>query len=128
MPKQEMRACYGLLPFVVVALYFFALCVAQERSVRMFASEVPDMSAWQEAIAFGLSDRGARAWSRYSYSAKLYDQLEHELVAGGDKGALEFERMSLDQYVARHLQYRRTPEEDARMDPHLRELIAEQGR
>lgn len=124
MNRQQRRRILGVLVLVgAMATYFVAISVSQTRSARQFALEAPDGPAYWDATFFGLSDEGARAWSRYSDRAKRFDALEHELVASGDKEGLEFRRLSLSEYLERHPQYQRTPEEDAQLDPHLRALI-----
>jgi hypothetical protein len=124
MSRQRRRRILGVLVLVgAMATYFVAISVCQTRSARQFAQEAPDSGAYWDATYFGLSDRGAKAWSRYSDNAERFDELEHVLVASGDKESIEFCRLSLGEYLERHLQYQRMPEEDAQLDPHLRELI-----
>ena len=123
MTRKQKRAV-GVAVLVVLTLgYGVFVSASQLSSAKKFALEAPDGPAYWDATFFGLSDEGARAWSRYSDNAKRYDGLEHELVASGDKECLEFRRLSLSEYLERHPQYQRTPEEDAQLDPHLRALI-----
>ena len=127
MPRQR-RGCNSRTVTAAVVLYLVVLGISDRRSAEKFVVEAPDRESYYEAVVFGLSDEGARSWSRYSACAGKCEEFERASVASGGKERLEFHRISLEEFIERYPEYRRTPEEDARLDPHLRELIAEQGR
>lgn len=95
------------------------------------ADEALADEAYWDALLYGLSQQGARAYREHVTivlaHARLVDMYNHRLAERGDvempKGGVS--PLSLSEYLGRHPQYRRTPEEEAAWGTHFRKAFSE---
>lgn len=95
------------------------------------ADEALADEAYWDALLYGLSHEGARAYREHVTivlaHAKVVDMYNHRLAERGDvelpKGGVS--PLSLSEYLSRHPQYRRTPQEEAAWDTHFRKAFSE---
>jgi hypothetical protein len=109
---------------LVVLGYFVAVTTAQEMSVRHALEKRGDTQAYWDGLRGGLSSEGAEAYSRYVKEIKEIDMRYHTLVANGDLDRLPpLRKMSPEEYLRRHPEFARTPEEEASWDPCFRAQV-----
>jgi hypothetical protein len=95
------------------------------------ADEALADEAYWDALLYGLSLEGARAYREHVTivlaHARLVDMYDHRLAESGDvempKGGVS--PLSLSEYLSRHPQYRRTPEQEAAWGTHFCKAFSE---
>jgi|GEM_PF-2579923 len=121
------RTRYGISIGCLVMLgYFVAVTTAQEMSARRALEKMgdTDTQAYWDGLRGGLSNEGAKAYGRYVKEIKEIDMRYHTLVANGDLDRLPpVVEMSPEEYLRRHPEFARTPEEEASWDPYFRAQI-----
>lgn len=109
---------------LVVLGYFVAVTTAQEMSACRVLDRMGDMQAYRAGLRGGLSNEGAKAYGRYVKEIKEIDMRYHTLVANGDLDRLSpVVEMSPEEYLRRHPEFARTPEEEASWDPYFRAQV-----
>ena len=103
--------------------YFVAVTAAQYADLRRHL-EGEDVQAYWDGLRGGLSGEGAEAYGRYVKEIKEIDMRYHTLVANGDLDRLPpVVEMSPEEYLRRHPEFARTPEEEASWDPYFRAQV-----
>jgi hypothetical protein len=104
--------------------YFVAVTAAQDVGLRHYLERRGDAQAYWDGLRGGLSAKGAEAYSWYVREVKEIDMRYHTLVANGDLDRLPpVVEMSPEEYLRRHPEFARTPEEEASWDPCFRAQV-----
>lgn len=129
-----------LVPAVVVVGAALSVLISggSVRSVESSAlpalgaeGEILADEAYWDALLYGLSHEGACEYREHVTivlaHARLVDMYNHRLAERGDveipTGGVS--PLSLSEYLSRHPQYRRTPEQEAAWHPYFRQAVAE---
>jgi hypothetical protein len=103
--------------------YLVAVTAVQDAGLRRHLEREGDTQAYWDGLRGGLSNEGAEAYSRYVKRVREIDMRYHTLVANGDLDRLPPVEMSPEEYLRRHPEFIRNPEEEASWDPCFRAQV-----
>jgi hypothetical protein len=115
---------------LLVAILFVGILLPTD-SQPAGRESVAAQNAYRDALTYGLSSKGAQAYGEHVElvldHAEMDDSFNREMVERGDIDTMPSRSvsvLSLSDYLVRHPQYRRTPQEEASWDPYFRKLVS----